>query len=595
MEEFIKRYLLNKKGKYKSQITQKYIENNNIVKEFEYLKQLFPQLSISEKIRCIIENNNSDKCSECGATLYKITQNNSFVCKDCGIKMRTKRMQQTNLERYGTATPSKTKEVQEKMRKTNLERYGTIAPSQNKEIQEKTKQTNLERYGVIAPIQNKEIKEKTRKTNLERYGKTSYLATDECREKQLQNFRENKKSIIKKKEYTSKKNYGTSHPMKNEEYKEKIKRTNTEKYGVEWFTQTSEFNEKYVYPIYYENLSETGKYYWNNQEKILEIYEKEQCTIQRLSEIVEIKPKKLASIFHKNNFKIHNRKVSDEENTFANTLVNNFDIVLERNNRQIINPYEIDILIKNYKVGIEYNGLYWHSVDHTKTDYTHKKKALLANSSDLTLLQFFSNEIIYNSDIVNSIISSKIGKNKKIYARNCVIKEISNKEYINFCEINHLQGYGISKIRIGLYYNNILVSVMSFSKSRFSKNHEWEMIRFCNILNTTVVGGAGKMFNYFKNTYNPKSIVSYADARISTGSLYEKLGFSFVNHTNPNYFYTDCNNVFNRIQFQKHKLKSKLKNFDDSKTEKQNMIDNGYRIIYDAGNMVFEWINNKII
>ena len=188
-----------------------------------------------------------------------------------------------------------------------------------------------------------------------------------------------------------------------------------------------------------------------------------------------------------------------------------------------------------------------------------------------------------------SILNNKIGNNNKIFARKCSIKQLNNLDYKNFCNDNHLQGYGIAKIKLGLYYNDELVSVMSFSKSRFNKNVEYELIRFCTKLNTTVIGGASKLLNNFVLKYNPESIISYANRRWSQGHLYEKLGFEFIQNTTPNYFYFKPNEniLFSRNMFQKHKLKDKLNKFDIKLTESENMFNNNYRRIYDSGNKVY--------
>jgi len=106
-----------------------------------------------------------------------------------------------------------------------------------------------------------------------------------------------------------------------------------------------------------------------------------------------------------------------------------------------------------------------------------------------------------------------------------------------------------------------------------------------------VVGGASKLFKYFIRTYNPKSIISYADKRYSNGNIYQKLGFEFSHNSVPNYFYFVNNKMklYPRIKFQKHKLSRLLKNFDENKSEVENMYVNGYRRIWDCGNMIFIW------
>jgi hypothetical protein len=161
----------------------------------------------------------------------------------------------------------------------------------------------------------------------------------------------------------------------------------------------------------------------------------------------------------------------------------------------------------------------------------------------------------------------------------------------NFLNGNHLQGYSNCSVSLGLYYNNQLVSILTFGKSRFDKNVEWELIRFANVLNTSVVGGFQKLFKYFTKTYNPCSIVSYADKRYSIGNIYRSAGMKEIKNDSVNYYYFNKNEGirYSRHQFQKHKLKDKLPIFDNSLSERDNMKMNGFYKIYDCGNYKFVW------
>ena len=239
----------------------------------------------------------------------------------------------------------------------------------------------------------------------------------------------------------------------------------------------------------------------------------------------------------------------------------------------------------------------WHSDGYStspkfNTNNSRKRHLLkteLCESKGYQLFHIFENEWINDKQKWISIINNKIGNSKRIYARKCKVHIIDNNTYKTFCDENHLQGYGIAPIRLGLYYNDELISVMSFGKSRFNKNVQYELIRFCSKLNTTVVGGASKLLKYFERNYNPESIISYANRRWSQGNLYKKLGFDLVNKTPPNYFYFKPNEniLYSRNAFQKHKLKSKLELFDEHLSETENMFNNGYRKIFDCGNFVF--------
>ena len=87
-------------------------------------------------------------------------------------------------------------------------------------------------------------------------------------------------------------------------------------------------------------------------------------------------------------------------------------------------------------------------------------------------------------------------------------------------------------------------------------------------------------------------IISYANIRISNGSVYKQLGFTEIGKSDPNYCYIKQNKIYSRYQCQKHKLKNLLgSEFDKNLTEKENMIKSGYRILYDCGNYIYEFIS----
>ena len=262
-----------------------------------------------------------------------------------------------------------------------------------------------------------------------------------------------------------------------------------------------------------------------------------------------------------------------------------FPNVFERNDRTVLKGKELDLYSEKHKLAIEVNGLYWHSDKFREKNY-HLNKTLECLNDNVNLLQFWDSEINEKPDIVKSMISSRLDLNQKIYARKCVIKEVSSKESKQFQNDNHIQGSTVSSINYGLYYKNELVALMTFAKSRFNKKYDWELVRYCNKLNLTIVGGASKLFNWFLKN-NDGSIISYANRRYSNGNLYHLLNFKLIDSTKPNYMYFRNNVLLSRVKCQKHKLSKLLDNFDEKLSEKENMKNNGYDRIYDCGNHVF--------
>ena len=152
----------------------------------------------------------------------------------------------------------------------------------------------------------------------------------------------------------------------------------------------------------------------------------------------------------------------------------------------------------------------------------------------------------------------------------------------------HIQGTYASSINLGLFYKNRMVAVMTFNKSRFNKKYDYELIRYCTVANFTVIGGASKLFEYFRRN-NAGSVITYADRRWSQGQLYRQIGFKEIHDADPNYFYFKDNSLQrkSRVQFQKHKLPRLLNYFDLKLSEYENMSANGWDRIWDVGNKVF--------
>jgi hypothetical protein len=186
------------------------------------------------------------------------------------------------------------------------------------------------------------------------------------------------------------------------------------------------------------------------------------------------------------------------------------------------------------------------------------------------------------------MIRSKLVLSKRIYARNTTVREVSSTVTKQFLSMNHLQGQSNSSINLGLYHHGDLVALMTFGKPRFNSNYDWELIRYCGLLETNVVGGASKLLKHFRKNYEG-SILSYANREHSNGKLYEALGFKLINEAQPNYQWWKGNQMLKRYATQKHKLPKLLnESFDGSKTESENMFANGYRRIWDCGNLVYE-------
>ena len=283
------------------------------------------------------------------------------------------------------------------------------------------------------------------------------------------------------------------------------------------------------------------------------------------------------------------KKCSNSASSSQNEIVDfikTFNLDLIENDRSTFGDSEIDIFIPSKKIGIEYNGLYWHSSEFKEKNY-HLNKTIKANKNKINLIHIFEDEWVYKKNIVKSIITHKLGVTpEKIYSRKCDIRLVNKKEKRDFLNKNHIQGDCPTNINIGLYFNDELVSLMCFGFRSILKVSDMEMIRFCNKLNTNVIGSFSKLLKNFIKNNEPKKIISYCDKRWGDGGVYLKNGFKLIKDTIPNYFYIINKKRESRYKYQKHKLKSL--GFNCIGTEEEIMKNNNYYRIYDCGNKKYE-------
>lgn len=224
----------------------------------------------------------------------------------------------------------------------------------------------------------------------------------------------------------------------------------------------------------------------------------------------------------------------------------------------------------------------------------HLERIKKYEEKNAQIIQIYNDEWVNKTEVCKSRIRNIFGKNNiKIYARNCLIKEIDNKTSKFFCSQNHIQGGVNGLINLGLYYNNELISVMNFGnlrKNLGSKKQEqhYELLRFCTKTDLSVIGGASKLFHFFIKQYKPIEVISYADRRWSIGKLYNTIGFKLIKETEPNYFYIVNGVRKNRFSFRKDELIKKYGCSNDD-TEHNFCKSNSWYRIYDCGCKVFCW------
>ncbi len=209
------------------------------------------------------------------------------------------------------------------------------------------------------------------------------------------------------------------------------------------------------------------------------------------------------------------------------------------------------------------------------------------------IIHLWEDQWLFQNSKIRSKLMSIIGKTERIFARKTEIIPIDNKQLMNFLNINHLLVPIKGKHKYGLQYNNRLVAVMSFSKSRIivregSNFNSYELLRFCNMLNVTVVGGFSKLLRHFIKINKPDDIMTYVDADWSDGASYAKMGFESVDKMPPMYLLIgDKSEVreYPHLLFEQYKT---LLNDDMNYMDKINRLKSiGYNTVKNSGSFKF--------
>lgn len=478
-------------------------------------------------------------------------------------KKAAKKSKQTWIEKYGVDNPNKCHSVREKIKKTNLKKYGVNYTFQRDEQRQQSKQTCLKKYGVEYFTQSLDYKNKIKEHSLNKYNTTHYLKN---------------KNVIQKRKTTMLHKYGVDNIFKSK----KFQKSNQEKYKKNFFENNILKMQDYT-PLF------TLKDYINTKQEYLWQCNKcnKQFTFIGYSGFTKI---------YCPHCDVDGRSLLEGKiKNYINTIYNKK--ILYNTKKILNNKKELDFYIPDKKIAIEINGNYWHSENNSftpKFKSYHLEKTKECEKNNIRLIHIFEDEWVHKPQIVKNRLKHILELTKyKIYGRKCIIKEIDTSLKNKFLNKYHIQGEDKSKVKLGAYYKNRLVAVMTFGKRKITgtKELEWELIRYATLGSFNCIGVASKILKHFERNWKPKKIISYADRRWSQGNLYYQLGFKLTHTSSPNYWYLNKLNYYHRIHrtmFMKHKLKNKLKRYNNKLSEWENMKINGYDRIWDCGNYVFE-------
>lgn len=513
----------------------------------------------------------------------------SAKCAQSSEVTKEKR-KQTNLDKYGVTNVAKNEDIKKKIEATNIERYGHKSSFSNEEVRETWRKNIKEKYGVGHVFQLESVKESIKNTMIERYGE-HYTKTDEYIEKTID---------------TNLDKFGEEWYTQTEKYSNETRKTNLEKFGNEVFFNSDYYKEKledYLRNKNVEHLSQVketrDKISETKKKKLKELYDK-------LYDIIIIKSdnsyvKYSSTCGHVSEISISGFYKRREANEILCTTCNPFNIckpkieiaeyldslnIAYTHNKYLYPKNQLDFYLPDYNIGIEHNGLYWHSEIHKEKGY-HQSKTSFFKKKGIDIIHIWEDDWLYKKDIIKSILENRLDINtKSIYARKTIFKKIEDREIVKqFLEENHLQGYSNYSDCFGLLYKGDIVSIMTFGYRPLSD--KTELIRYSVKKNHSIVGGSDKLFKNSIKVLDINELISYQDSAIFNGSLYDRLGFIKSDKNYLPYWWVVKGKRENRQKYTKQKLIKE--GADPNLTEREIMYSRGYYKIWGCEQIRWEY------
>jgi hypothetical protein len=461
----------------------------------------------------------------------------------------------TNREIYGGDHPTASPEVMDRIRKTNLARYGTEFPMYI------AREAFIEQTGYDNPFQVPEIKEKAEASMMAKHGVSRALQSPEIRD------RMEERNLIK---------HGVRNVMESAQVQESMRNSLMSKYGRPYYSQA--------------HLSDETIALINDRAAFTALFDGR--SLREVATAAGIAYDTARKYCYRYDIRLPRSSYEDAICSFLQE--HGIDYV--QGDRKLIAPYEIDILVPSHNLAIEFHGIYWHSERH-KTPTYHQKKLHMVNDAEHRLISIFEDEWLEKREIVEARLLNALKLTTRGgQARSLQVRRIEPVEARVFLDRYHIQGggsYGFAAYGAFLL-DGTLVAVMTFANSRVAlggkRNGPIELLRFATD-SKNYPGVASKLFNAFVREFHPQHVISFADLRWSDdGKVYQRMGFTKVETTRPNYWYVHGNRIAReyRWKYQKGAIKHLVPD-GENKSEREIMIELGYSRIWDCGHLKFDW------
>lgn len=249
---------------------------------------------------------------------------------------------------------------------------------------------------------------------------------------------------------------------------------------------------------------------------------------------------------------------------------------------------ELDVYVPSLRLGIEFNGVYWHSTAAGKSKTYHRDKVVAGEAKGVRIVQVWEDDWRDKRDVVEDMLRVRLGVDNrpKLSARTLTHRAVTYAEAKEFLERTHVQG----SVRGGAYdalidANGVVQAIMVTTV----RGKEYRLERYAT--STSVRGGFGKLLKVLETRVHAAGggdIVTFADREISNGDLYRAAGFTDDGELEPDYSYLVGGTRRHKFGYRKARFKRDPDLlYSDGLTEEELATLNGFPRIYDSGKLRF--------
>jgi hypothetical protein len=281
-------------------------------------------------------------------------------------------------------------------------------------------------------------------------------------------------------------------------------------------------------------------------------------------------------------------------------------VEIRANDRRTVPGFELDAYLPALGVALEYNGVYFHS-ELFRDRGAHAAKLRAANSAGIRLITVWEDDWLRRRDVVVRSVATKLGVTAALAARpgvdpraaqhwgarSLAAGEVDARTARAFLTANHLQGAVTCSRRFALTDDaGVVRALLALRSPRGGaragrRAGEWEIVRYATL--GTVPGGFSRLLACAERALadDVARWVTFADAMVSDGGLYERTGFAADRVLAPDYRYAGSRTGWVRMpkeSFQRKRFRDDPElQWDESWTEAQAAARNGLVRVWDAG------------